>query len=64
LNDMVKRRLACRRNSASQLAAITPAAVTNWQFLDTNGPAFPKRFYRGWPRQMTNAENQHLTPAR
>ena len=28
------------------LATNTPAAITNWLFLDTNAPAFDRRFYR------------------
>ena len=28
------------------LATNTPAITNNWQFLDTNAPAFNKRFYR------------------
>ena len=28
------------------LSTNTPVAITNWQFLDTNAPAFPRRFYR------------------
>jgi hypothetical protein len=28
------------------LATNTPAAVTNWQILDTNAPSFDKRFCR------------------
>jgi hypothetical protein len=30
------------------LATNAFGAVTNWQFLDTNAPAFPQRFYRAW----------------
>jgi hypothetical protein len=30
------------------LATNTPVAVTNWLFLDTNAPAFNRRFYRVW----------------
>ncbi len=30
----------------TSLSTNTPTAVTNWQFLDTNAPAFDKRFYR------------------
>ena len=26
--------------------AVAQAAVTNWQYLDTNAPAFNQRFYR------------------
>jgi hypothetical protein len=28
------------------ISTTTPAAITNWQFLDTNAPSFNKRFYR------------------
>ena len=30
----------------TSLATNTPAAVTNWPFLDTNAPSFDRRFYR------------------
>lgn len=30
----------------TSLSTNTPAAVTNWQYLDTNAPAFNQRFYR------------------
>ena len=28
------------------LSTNTPVTITNWQFLDTNAPAHPRRFYR------------------
>lgn len=30
----------------TSLATNTPAAITNWPFLDTNAPSFDRRFYR------------------